>query len=237
MTISFSDKIEPGDLIAIGDVHGRYDLLNKTVDWLEGSGARVIFLGDLIDRGGEDLEVLDLVKDMMDSPEDFGLESVSAIKGNHEEMFINAVTTESASDTVLWIQNGGNFRQMGEMAESHLDWIKELPLFIRNGDTIFVHAGLNPGEDPEKTLKRSPQTLMWIREAFLHFGPELEEWTTEVKRVVHGHSIESKKPVVTGQRINIDTGAFVSGYLTAFNATKNTFHQIQGKPNPKYGKL
>jgi serine/threonine protein phosphatase 1 len=237
MSITFSDTLNPGDLVAIGDVHGRFDLLVKMVDWLKGSGARVIFLGDLIDRGGEDLKVLDLVKQLLDDPDKFGLESVTAIKGNHEQMFVNMALYNDTSDTLLWIQNGGNFCQREEMIQEHLDWVKELPLMVRADDTIFVHAGLLPGQNPEVTLAKNPETLLWIRAPFLVNGPKLGAWTSEVKQVVHGHSIESTKPVVKNQRVNIDTGAFMTGLLTAYNVTGNTFHQVQGEPDLKYGKL
>lgn len=233
--IIYSAAISPGDVVAIGDVHARFDLLEPMVDWLRSSGARVILCGDLIDRGGQDVAVLDLVKSMVDDPDQFGLESVSVIKGNHELMFVDAATKDESRFFVQWLQNGGNFDQFDEMIDSHLDWLKELPSYIRIADTLFVHAGLVPGQNPEVTMARSPDTLQWIRDPFLMFGPGLENWTAEVKRVVHGHSIESKKPVVKGQRINIDTGSFVSGVLTAFNATQNTFHQIKGKPDKRYG--
>ena len=54
LSTSFTD-ISPGDVIAVGDVHGRYDLLDSLLAKLRGSEATVILLGDMIDRGGQEI--------------------------------------------------------------------------------------------------------------------------------------------------------------------------------------
>lgn len=226
--MKFSNTINPGDLIAIGDIHARYDLFSEMVEWLTGSGARVIILGDLIDRGGSDMQVLNLASDLLHDPESFGLESFSIIRGNHEQMFVDAAHDHYGDMVALWVLNGGNIHQFSEMADTHLHWIEKLPFFIRVADTIFVHAGLKPGENPEETVKTNPDHLIWIREPFLSQGPKLRKWTNSVNMVVHGHTPLKDKPIVKKDRVNIDTGAFFSGFLTAFNVTQNTFHQIDG---------
>jgi len=237
--IKFSDRVNPGDLIAIGDIHGRYDLFSQVVRWLRGSGARVILLGDLIDRGGQDIEVLDAVSSLLKDPGSEGLEAFYALKGNHEQMFVNAAITENHCDMMLWLQNGGNLDQFEEMVSGHLDWLKELPVFMQVADTIFVHAGLVPGEDPKVTLdKGDSDVLVWMRNPFLKKGPKFHKWTDSVKRVVHGHTITSKLPTFgPGGRVNLDTGSFMTGIITAYNLTQETFHQIKGKPNPAYGTI
>lgn len=237
--IQFSEKINPGDLIAIGDIHGRYDLFSQVVHWLRGSGARVILLGDLIDRGGQDMEVLDAVSSLLKDPESEGLGAFYALRGNHEQMFVNAAITENHCDMMLWLQNGGNLDQFEDMVENHLGWLKELPVFMQVADTIFVHAGLVPGEDPKVTLdKGDSDVLVWMRNPFLKKGPKLHKWTDSVKRVVHGHTITSKLPTFgPGGRVNLDTGSFMTGIITAYNLTQETFHQIKGKPNPAYGTI
>ena len=67
----FTD-ISPGDVIAVGDIHGRYDLLDALLAKLQGTQATVILLGDLIDRGGQDIQVLNRVKKLLDDPESEG---------------------------------------------------------------------------------------------------------------------------------------------------------------------
>jgi serine/threonine protein phosphatase 1 len=99
------------------------------------------------------------------------------------------------------------------------------------GDTLFVHAGVNPGVDPADTL---PQTLIWTREPFLTLGPQLEKWTSTIKRVVHGHTpffederLGQVNVNKAGTRIGIDSGAYFTSILTCYNSTRNTFHQFK----------
>lgn len=236
--IKFSMTVSPGDVIAIGDVHARYDLFIQMVEWLRGSGARIVMLGDIIDRGSQDLEVLNLVKSLMDDPGSYGLEAFYCLKGNHEQMFVDAAFSCGFQEEILWVQNGGNFHCFEEMVEEHAEWLKELPVFMQIGDTLFVHAGLVPGEDPKVTVQKgNSEQLVWIRNPFLKKGAKLYKWTNTIKKVVHGHTISSKFPTMHADRVNLDTGAFMTGILTAYNVTQGTFHQIKGKPNAAYGTI
>lgn len=77
---------------------------------------------------------------------------------------------------------------------------------------------------------------MWIRNPFLKKGARLHKWTDRLKKVVHGHTITGDKlPTNHTDRVNLDTGAFMTGVLSAYNVTKNTFNQIKGEPNAAYG--
>jgi serine/threonine protein phosphatase 1 len=229
-----SKKVNAGDVIAIGDIHARYDVLAATLKWLNGTGARVILLGDLIDRGGEDMKVLNKVKELLDNPESIGLESFNVLMGNHERMFMEAVQSSETmwgyNSLMLWVKNGGNLKQFEEM-KAHYGWIKQLPIYMTVGDTMFIHAGVSPGWNPKDDLghSRSVENLLWMREPFLSVGPELNKWTDKVKKVVHGHTIVGKEPDVTKDRIGIDTGAVFSGILTAYNATQDTYWQVKKK--------
>jgi hypothetical protein len=98
-------KVNAGDVVAIGDIHARYDVLTASLKWLNGTGARVILLGDLIDRGGEEMKVLNKVKDLLDNPESIGLESFNVLMGNHERMFVDAVEVGGTA-SALWYRNG-----------------------------------------------------------------------------------------------------------------------------------
>ena len=80
----FDSEIQPGDVIAVGDIHARYDLLEKLIDRVRGSLAVVIFLGDIIDRGGEDIAVVSKIRHMTENPDDYGLSNVFCLMGNHE---------------------------------------------------------------------------------------------------------------------------------------------------------
>jgi serine/threonine protein phosphatase 1 len=228
-----SKKVNAGDVVAIGDIHARYDVLAAILKWLNGTGARVILLGDLIDRGGEDMKVLNKVKELLDNPESIGLESFNVLMGNHERMFMDAAGSSETmwgyNSLMLWAKNGGNLKQFEEM-KVHYDWIKQLPIYMTVGDTMFIHAGVLPGSNPKDDLghSRSVENLLWMREPFLSAGPELKKWTNRITKVVHGHTIR-KKPDINKDRIGIDTGAVFSGVLTAYNATQDTYRQVKRK--------
>lgn len=237
MLFNFNDKIDPGDVIAVGDIHGRMDLFDLFCDHVADSGATVILLGDLIDRGPDSLGVLDRAHYMMMSPESWGLESVTVLMGNHEYMFIDAAEGTSSSFS-LWLQNGGDFDQYADMLR-HLPWVKRLPIFSIIGDSLFTHAGFYPGKHPGETLakdKQGVEKLVWMREPFLSSGPQFEKWDPNLKRVVHGHTPKGPLPYgsKSGDRICIDTAAFTTGVLTSYNVNKNTFwsYEIDAEPTP-----
>ena len=218
---TLSIDVSPGDVIAVGDVHGRYDLLDALLAKLRGSEATVILLGDMIDRGGQDIQVLERVKKLLDDPESEGLSNFFALLGNHEQMFIDAAKGP-AQELYLWLQNGGNFEQFGEMQE-HLPWIEGLPIYMTLGETMFIHAGFYPGVDPLKTINRGgADTIVWMREPFLSQGPQFEKWNPNLKQVVFGHTPKMPNDAGVGQPytipgggVCIDSGAYFTGVLTA----------------------
>ena len=219
-------KLNAGDLVAIGDVHGQIDLLSDMVDLLLGTGVNLLFLGDLIDRAtqpGGDAAVLDLVKQLMDDPQSFGLSSVEALRGNHEDMFLAALKTRTRYDMIIWAQNGGDLESIEALAK-HESWLKKLPYYKRVGTTVFVHAGLMPGLP---LSKQSKGDMVWIRQPFLN-AKNLD--VKGVKFVVHGHTPNFKgHPVLAPNRLGIDTGAFKTGILTGYNhGTGETFQVCRG---------
>ena len=221
--------ISPGDVIAVGDIHGRYDLLEQFLEDVQGSLACVILLGDIIDRGGDDTKVLNVVSSLLREPDLIGLSNFFCLMGNHEAMFVDAVTG-TGHQWSLWLHNGGNFEQYGEMQE-HLEWLAELPVYMTVGDTLFTHAGIVPGRDPYELVdKGKVDTLLWMREPFLSRGPEFEKWNPELKQVVFGHTPKFGEgeglPYTIPDGICIDTGAFFTNCLTAYNVTKQTFYQF-----------
>ena len=211
---------------AIGDVHGRLDLLAALAAAIESDDAAlapaqssVILLGDLIDRGAESAGVVDFAREWQDRRD------VRVLAGNHEEMFLKSF--DNAEVLRHFLRHGGKetllsfgmswsayatatvekVREM--MAEvvpaEDRAFIEGLEDKIAIGDYLFVHAGIEP-EMPIEDQK--PADLRWIREPFLsHAGPH-------PLMVVHGHTI-TQEPVDNGIRIGIDTGAYASGRLTA----------------------
>lgn len=213
---------------AVGDIHGRADLLYRIQGLIEDDAATapgqrlvVVYLGDYVDRGPESFQV---VEHLITHPLD-GFESIH-LKGNHEEFLIRFV--EDGAMSAAWMMNGGNAtlasynvsafnlilgkpglkRARKRFAETiprdHLDFYHGLRLTHVEGDYLFVHAGLRPGVAIDDQKEGD---MIWIRDAFLEAAGGFD------KVVVHGHSIESE-PDIQAHRIGIDTGAYRSGRLT-----------------------
>lgn len=227
-TLNNQLNFSPGDLVAVGDVHGRFDLVWKLISKLRDTGVHVLFLGDLIDRAkekGGDIVVLNMMKSMMDDPALYGLASVDALRGNHEQMFLDAVDSDPfdwSGSFNLWKHNGGAIDSLDEM-RPHAEWIRQLPLFKRVGSTVFVHAGLRPFVPLDQ---QTPNDMTWIRQPFLRQGAK---GVKGVDLVVHGHTPDFDEPgkiEVTKNRVNLDSGAFFSGKLTGFNHSTMELFQV-----------
>lgn len=211
---------------AIGDIHGRADLLaimlRKIADdeaIRPGADTTVIFLGDLIDRGPDSAQVLNMVLELSRQ------RKVRAVAGNHEEMLLASLE----SDQVLrrFLVHGGketivsylrdidayNRFSIAELRESlpdiipaeHLAFLRGLEDLVCIGPYVFVHAGIRPGVKIEAQL---PRDTRWIRDAFLSCTDDFG------CIVVHGHTI-SDKIALRSNRIGIDTGAYLHGKLSA----------------------
>jgi serine/threonine protein phosphatase 1 len=224
---SLNSKIPEGERVyAIGDIHGRLDLLNGVLAKIDAdlaarpiAVAHEVFLGDFIDRGPRSREVVDTIMMRLKCPNRI------ALSGNHEEIILRA-----AKDPAVfldWLQYGGReaLASYGIYLPRHLDddaireamaamrdkipaahfaFFENLPAMHIIGDYVFVHAGLKPGVALEHQTRRD---VMWIRQEFLSYHSPFP------MRVVHGHT-PALKPEILANRINIDTGAYVTGKLT-----------------------
>ena len=213
---------------AIGDVHGRFDLLRILLDRIEADDrarapaeTHVVLLGDLIDRGPGSAEIIGFFLDA--TP---GFARFHFLMGNHEEMLLRLIDAPTETGLAHFLRYGGRetFESYGA-SERLLDFPERHPLqalpnlvpgahrhFLRSmddrlrfGDYLFVHAGIRPDVPIDEQVSAD---LRWIRGAFL--DSELDHGVT----VVHGHTI-SERPEFKANRIGIDTGAYASGTLTA----------------------
>jgi len=214
----------PAAIYAIGDVHGRYDLLRaleKQIadDAVAYDGEKwLVTLGDYVDRGAQSASVLDHLTGAAPN----GFRRVS-LCGNHEQMMLDFIAAPVWPSS--WLDYGGieTLRSYGiaveasrgeprrlraliesHIPEEHLQFLRELPVCLALPGFVFVHAGIRPGIPVEE---QSEEDLLWIRHEFL--DAQLPAGLT----VVHGHT-PMPEPVVTPQRISIDTGAFATGRLT-----------------------
>jgi len=219
----------PADLrlYAIGDVHGRDDLLQLLLKKIDDDArahkgpVRKVFLGDYVDRGLYSRQVIDRLIALRDAEK----EPPVFLLGNHEQVMRELLRGRDGSILEDWLRFGGRETLLSygvnpsssgagsgiisalreNMPPSHIDFIERLETFTTVGDYFFCHAGVKPGVELDK---QTEQDLIWIRYEFLsHKEPH-------GKIIVHGHTI-SPEPELRPNRINIDTGAYATGRLTA----------------------
>jgi serine/threonine protein phosphatase 1 len=222
-------SVPPGTRVyAIGDVHGRLDCLDALLEQIDADDAardaaetQIIFLGDLVDRGPDSAGVVERVMALAASGR-----QVRGLKGNHEEMFLNALRGSERAmrgfaqfggrDTLFSYgmsqeeYNGYLFPELIEAAArlvpaSHVAYLDALEDMIEIGEYLFVHAGVRPGVP---IAEQTPEALRWIRREFLAHRGDFG------RIVVHGHTITPEVDI-RSNRIGIDTGAYESGRLTA----------------------
>jgi serine/threonine protein phosphatase 1 len=221
-------RVPPGTRIyAIGDIHGRADLLADLHRTILADAANapercvVIYLGDYVDRGLQSRLVIDT---LLSEPL-AGFERVH-LKGNHEAALLDFLADARIGPG--WVQFGGAATLMSydagrvtsdapesafaaaqaefarHLPKNHRVFFESLPLVHEEGDYLFVHAGVRPGVPIDR---QTEDDLLWIRNEFL-------DWREPFERiVVHGHTI-TDEPEVRVNRIGIDTGAFATGRLT-----------------------
>jgi serine/threonine protein phosphatase 1 len=229
---------------AVGDVHGRLDVLQPLVLELARDYARtapaerpiLIFLGDYVDRGPSSAGVIDLILRLADED----LFEVRTLKGNHEEAFLTFLDDPAFGET--WMGHGGaqTLSSYGILTPSrnepeawiaardalvealpprHAEFLLKLQLMTTVGDYAFVHAGVRPGAP---LARQTAHDLMWIRYEFLDSAGPFE------KVIVHGHT-PSEAPQVTPWRLGIDTGAYATGILTAVRLDDAGARMIQAR--------
>lgn len=213
-------------IYAIGDIHGRADLLarmraliDRDLEKTQPAAASLVLLGDYVDRGPDSKQVLDSL-----AGEPFPIPT-EMLLGNHEAMLLAFL--ENAEAGRSWIRYGGvdslrsydvtvdglqNVGAIETLAErlrmalppSHLSLLKRLKPAYRLGGYFFCHAGVRPGIPLSEQNKGD---LLWIRDEFIRSEEPFEAI------VVHGHT-PSTEPLVRPNAIGIDTGAYLTGRLT-----------------------
>lgn len=233
---------------AVGDVHGCYDVLKAlladiTRDLAERARGRrpiVIFLGDYIDRGPDSEKVVEAMA-WLKRRDDL---ETHLLKGNHEQALLDFL--ERPEEGAGWLSFGGQetlaaygvappapYADPAEMIQArdallarmpaaHLRLLERLELMAAVGDYCFVHAGVRPGTP---LAAQTEHDLLWIRQPFLQAeGPH-------EKVVVHGHTWIDERPQMLGHRLGLDTGAYMTGVLTAVRLDGRDRQVLQaGKP-------
>ncbi|MEH3148569.1 MAG: metallophosphoesterase [Methylobacterium frigidaeris] len=194
---------------AIGDPHGRSDLLRAMLDAVLARGAgTIVCLGDYVDKGPDSAGVVRLLRRARaEMPE-----RLICLAGNHDDMLVEAA--RDSDRHLFWVERGGRATLASYGAERVADipagdrrWLAGLPTLYEDRHRFYVHAGLRPGVPVEPGIRHD---RLWIREPFLSAGHDFG------KHVVHGHVRQrSGRPDLHRHRSNLDTDAWRSGILTA----------------------
>jgi serine/threonine protein phosphatase 1 len=207
--------------IAIADIHGRADLLEAIHRFIADHASadsvdpQIIYLGDICDRGPHSKKCFNMVQRTLKN-----FASSVFIRGNHDNWFLRSVRYGEERAKTNWIGKGGTATldsyYLGESREAmdiidefhqdHLDLVEDAATHVIRENVCFTHAGIMPGK---AIADQDPYDMMWVREDFLDHVGHLE------KVVVHGHTHIGTLPVVTENRISLDTDANQTGRLTA----------------------
>jgi serine/threonine protein phosphatase 1 len=217
---------------AVGDIHGRADLLTELLAMLEeraeaerrsGGEPIIVFLGDYVDRGPDSVGVIELL--LQGRPHGYRRH---LLKGNHEQSMLTFM--ETPLENRAWVLQGGaetlvsygvqppppvgatdeNWTDVAaalkaRVPQTHLDFLNGLERYVVYGGYAFVHAGV----DAARTLEeQTDDDLYWIRDRFIASKRRFSH------RVVHGHT-PVDRPYIDDRRVALDTGAYASGTLTA----------------------
>lgn len=234
--------LPPGERVyAVGDIHGRADLFRRMIALIEADDTAlppaqttVILLGDLVDRGPDSARVIAMARAWMQR------RRVRIIAGNHEEMFLNALTDEAVlrhflrfggRETLLSYPitpeeyDAADFPTLQALMHERVPsadfaFIAAMENLITIGDYVFVHAGIRPGVP---IAEQAIGDLRWIR------GEFIDDRSPRGFAVVHGHTI-TPEPQLEPWRIGIDTGAFATHVLTAIALEGTERRLIQTQP-------
>jgi serine/threonine protein phosphatase 1 len=212
---------------AVGDVHGRHDLLVQLLDKVirhyptltpTPSKITLLFLGDIIDRGPDSRRCIELIKRLVETAQ------AKLLLGNHEDMLLASIDGDGLAQQA-WMRNGGlatlesygvkppqesedAFDFAARLKEGippdHVHFLRSLGVSYSSGTYFFVHAGVRPGV---RISRQEHTDLYSIREEFT----QSEKWHGQV--VVHGHSIVDEVDV-RPNRIACDTAAYETGRLS-----------------------
>ena len=221
-------------IYAVGDVHGCLDELLALEERIVADAAQlpgqklIIMLGDYVDRGPASAQVIDHLM----APAPAGFERI-CLTGNHEIVMLQYL--DGGIQLADWFSMGAGatLRSYGidherlalmyqsadlvddvvrkTIPSSHVAFLRSLPILVETPGHLFVHAGIRPGID---LAKQQDGDLVFIRSEFYDRAHLLNQF------VVHGHT-PVEQPRLEGLRLNIDSGAYYSGRLTAVRIWQN----------------
>lgn len=215
----------------IGDIHGCLSELEGLLAKLP-SNARLIFLGDYIDRGPDSKGVIERL--MHEKRRSIFL------RGNHEQMLLDYFHKRDDPDTQVWLRsvNGGpqTLASYGlghdavyeDLPASHREFIESLPLYFEEKDFIAVHAGVDV--EVPLMVRQEANDLLYIRMRWIN-----SEARWPHQHVIFGHTParylygrERQHEIIQGKKsTGIDTGCVYGGSLTALAPATREVVQVR----------
>lgn len=213
--------MENEKIFVVGDIHGCLDMFSRLMDKIKWEPAqdRLIFIGDYIDRGKNPKGVVDYILALTKCSD-----RIECLIGNHEAIFLDYL---SGKDRGLFLFNGGwstiesyqgnKLKSPDSLVpKDHLAFYKSLKTYIELQDFYIVHAGFRPGVEIEN---QSLEDMVWIRERFIYSDYDFG------KKVIFGHTPFSE-PLVSKNKIGLDTGAVYGNRLTCLELPEMKFHSV-----------
>lgn len=229
--------IKPKRLIAVGDIHGQLDMLNRLLDEVgPQEDDQFVFLGDYIDRGHDSRGVIDrLIQFGLDFPQ------TVFIRGNHDQFLLDAMVELGLrdgkrlrdlsggysretllTDMAIFLSNGGretlesyHIDNLTAFPRNHVDFLEKTEFAWSYEHFIFAHAGFEPEVPLEE---QDPYTLLWDR-----FNPPGKNGVIHVV----GHNPTGGQPRFETGCYHLDTGAVYGFYLTACDVLTQRFWQVR----------
>lgn len=211
-------ELDERSVVVIGDIHGCAQALRELLIEVVHTNCQVVFVGDLMDRGGQFRSVLTIVHSMCASPESWGVRSAVCLMGNHERMILDAYSGAWDGSWRLWLRNGGLIEDFQFVSDSgRWGWLNGLPTWYEHprrvsweGEALrllVTHGSVEPGVPMRR---QDPETLYWGRRVRGYSRDHL---------TVHGHTIcQEAEPMQydteTGKVVRIDTGSYMTGVVT-----------------------
>ena len=216
-------------ILVIPDIHGHKAELTRVLHLADtqcGPDARIVFLGDLVDRGPDSRGVIQLLIDGLAAGRDW-----IVLRGNHDQRFLDFLSDAEHQASSLqrgsgWLSdNNGGIETLysygaatvvergnwaaaaGAVPKDHRAFLHGLPLYHETDAHLFVHAGIRPGV---ALADQDPHDLLWIRDEFLR------DTRDHGKLVVHGHT-PVEEPTHYGNRVNLDAA---TGWGQPLNVVK-----------------
>ena len=203
----------------VGDLHGCIDHFERLLDQIEFDPEedRMFSVGDLVDRGPDSMACLRLLREPW----------FHALLGNHEDMMLNAVSSNLRNGVKHWINNGGDwgieqFEDGNPEFFDLLDLVDELPIAFLVQTKELGTIGISHAEPPsawtEECIERELMHLTWARKKIDAQEGSLEK--SEVGFSVHGHTIGER--ISVRDKINafwIDLGCYSTGRLCALQVS------------------